>query len=144
MNEFEWLRQMRDLRQPVAPSDALWTRIDAALSGDAGIPAQAPPRRWLRRLPGLGIAAALVMAGWLGGHLQQRLQQVPMASAALSAPSWKPADPRLAAAAIELDAARTELRQALQQAPASPALRQLLMNTERQQASLRQLERRAG
>lgn len=144
MNEFEWLRQMRDLRQPVAPPDALWARIDAALDKGADIPARAPQQRWLRRLPGLGVAAALVMAGWLGGHLQQRLQQAPLASHAMPAQTWKPADPRLAAAAIELDAARIELRQALQQAPASPALRQLLMNTERQQASLRQLERRAG
>ena len=31
MNEFEWRRQMRDLRQPLTPQRDLWASIDAAL-----------------------------------------------------------------------------------------------------------------
>lgn len=143
MNEFEWRRQMRELRQPVAPPHDLWSRIDAALDSSA-TPATSPgrqPRHWL---PAIGIAAALVLVGWLGGHLQQRLQSVSAPTIASASQPWKPADPRLAGAAIELTAAQIELRQALQQAPHSPALQQLLANTERQQASLRQLVHQAG
>jgi len=142
MNEFEWRRQMRELRQPLAPPHELWARIDAAL--DHTGPQAATARQRYRWLPAVGIAAALVLAGWLGGRLQQRLQPVPAQATASASQPWKPADPRLAGAAIELDAAQIELRQALRQAPDSPALQQLLANTERQQASLRQLERRAG
>jgi len=46
MNEFEWRRQMRELRTPIAPSANLWTRIDAALE---------PARRFPKTLDqGLG------------------------------------------------------------------------------------------
>lgn len=142
MNEFEWRRQMRELRRPLAPPHDLWARIDAAL--DSAVPHAATARPRHRWLPAIGIAATLVAAGWLGGRLQQRLQPAPTHAVASAEQPWKPADPRLAGAAIELDAARIELRQALRQAPDSPALQQLLANTERQQASLRQLERQAG
>jgi hypothetical protein len=142
MNEFEWRRQMRELRQPVAPPHDLWNRIDAALDGAATT--TNPARRPHYWPAAIGIAAMLVLAGWLGGRLQQRLQPLAAPVVASAPQPWKPADPRLAGAAIELTAAQIELRQALQQAPNSPALRQLLANTERQQASLRQLERQAG
>jgi hypothetical protein len=58
--------------------------------------------------------------------------------------NWKPADPRLAGAATQLNAARMELQQAMQQAPHSPALQRLLIQTERQQSQLRQLASDAG
>ncbi len=32
MNEFEWRRQLRDLRQPQTPQRDLWPSIDAALT----------------------------------------------------------------------------------------------------------------
>jgi hypothetical protein len=35
MNEFEWLRQTRELNQPVAPRNDLWARIDAAIDETA-------------------------------------------------------------------------------------------------------------
>jgi uncharacterized protein HemY len=57
---------------------------------------------------------------------------------------WKPNDPRLAGAALELDAARMELQQAMQQAPDSPALQRLLQQTHAQQNYLRELEKQAG
>ena len=31
MNEFEWHRQLRDLRQPLTPRRDLWTAIEATL-----------------------------------------------------------------------------------------------------------------
>jgi hypothetical protein len=146
MNEFEWRRQMRELRRPVAPPGDLWARIDAAL--DAASPATgantpARPRRAPRWLLAAGMAAMLVLAVGIGWHLHRHAAQAPATDVAAVAP-WKPADPRLAGAAIELNAAQIELRQAMRQAPGSPALQRLLARTEQQQASLRQLEHQAG
>ncbi|MDO1527666.1 hypothetical protein QMK61_02375 [Fulvimonas sp. R45] len=151
MNEFEWRRQMRALRQPVAPRQDLWARIDAALDTAAPIAGPAPRRRH-RVLLAAGLAAALLLAAGLGWQLHRGLA-TPSATQATHTPAahapgpvapWKPDDPRLAGAAIVLDAAQMELRQALRQAPASPALQRLLSHTQQQQASLRQLEHQAG
>jgi hypothetical protein len=50
----------------------------------------------------------------------------------------------LRGAALELDAARMELDQALTQAPHSPALHRLLARTEHQLAQLREQTHEAG
>ncbi|WP_329741551.1 hypothetical protein [Dyella sp. A6] len=142
MNEFEWLRQMRELRQPVAPSNDLWERIDATLvNPDA--PAVAPRRRHPWRIVA-GMAAALVLASGIGWRLQHHAALTAAPPVIASVTPWKPADPRLAGAAIELNAAQIELRQAIQQAPRSPMLRRLLARTQQQQTSLRLLERNAS
>lgn len=149
MNEFEWLRQMRDLRQPLAPRRDLWASIDAALgdaestaAGDA--PAATAPsgsrRRWLIAA---SFAASVALAGAIGWHARNATMTTPVASAP-SVQNWKPADPRLAGAATQLNAARMELQQAMQQAPHSSALQRLLIQTERQQSQLRQLASDAG
>lgn len=141
MNEFEWRRQMRGLRTPVAPPRDLWARIDAAIE-----PAAAAPRRGSR--PGWLLAASFAGLSLLAVSLsprQDRLSEAPQATVAAARQTpWKPDDPRLAGAAIELDAARLELRQALEQAPHSPALQRLLSRTRQQQTRLRQLDRQAG
>lgn len=148
MNEFEWRRQLRDLQQPVVPPRDLWTRIDAAIepaqamaaTGAAGKPHAAHAPVWLLVA---SFAAITLLAISLG--LQQSRHpaqaQAPMAASAPARPDvWKPEDPRLAGAAIELDAARSELRQALQQAPGSDGLQRLLLRTEQQQSRLRHLD----
>jgi hypothetical protein len=154
MNEFEWRRQMRDLRQPVAPPRDLWTSIEAAL--DDAAPADTPaettlvsarsPAHMRRWWLGAGLAASLLLVAGLGLHLRWVSGSATTTIASASTPSskWKPADPRLAGAAIELDAARMELQQAMQQAPDSPALQRILARTEHQQTQLRQLAREAG
>jgi len=148
MNEFEWRRQMRELRQPVAPGDHLWARIDAALDAsanrtDESIAPVATHRR--RRWPVVvGMAATLVLAGGIGWHLRQHMTSDASPPRIVAVTPWKPADPRLAGAAIELHAAQIELRQAIRQAPGSPMLQRLLARTEQQQASLRRFERNAG
>lgn len=45
---------------------------------------------------------------------------------------------------MELDAARMELTQAMQDSPDSAALQRLLLRTERQRDRLRNLEKQAG
>ncbi len=157
MNEFEWRRQLRDLRQPQLPGRDLWASIDAALgdpgalaNADTAPSAAARARRPLRWLGAAALLLALGVAGSLGWQqvrapASTHLAAVSRASSSTApAAPWKPSDPRLAGAAIELDAAHMELRQALQQSPDSTALQRLLLRTERQQAQLRQLSREAG
>jgi hypothetical protein len=138
MNDFEWRRQMRELRTPLAPPGDLWARIDAALP-------TAPTRGSSR--PGWLLAASFAGLSLLAVGLslrQGQLAEPQTTAAATTRADWKPDDPRLAGAAIELDAARIELRQALEQAPNSPALQRLLSRTRQQQSRLRQLDQQAG
>ncbi len=142
MNEFEWRRQMRELQQPHVPRRDLWPAIDAALDqAVADPPARAT---WRRMLAGAAVAGSLLLVVGMAWH-QWFTPTAPAESAGTTRQaSWKPADPRLAGAAIELDAARLELQLAIEQAPDSAALQRLLRHTERQQAQLRQLADRAG
>jgi hypothetical protein len=146
MNEFEWRRQLQELRQPLTPQRDLWTSIEAALADaessipPAPTPDRQPARQW--RLIAASLAASVLLVGGIGWHLLQAPAARPIAST--TSPPWKPADPRLAGASIELDAARMELQQAIQQAPDSPALQRLLSRTEQQQTQLRQLASQAG
>ncbi|GAP67095.1 hypothetical protein MBSD_n2411 [Mizugakiibacter sediminis] len=137
MNELAWLKQARALNAPVEPGRDLWPDIAARIAAPA-------PRR--RRSPRLLLAAASAAVALVVGGISARL----LLEAAADAPAvgrearWNPHDPRLAGAAIELDAARYELRQALDESPKAAFLHRLIDRTERQQARLRQLEHRAG
>jgi hypothetical protein len=151
MNEFEWRRQMRDLNRPVAPRSDLWARIDAVLddaaSSNIAVAAPAAPARHRRSWAlAASIAAVVVLAGGLVWRMQVMHGAASIASdhPSLESAPWKPSDPRLAGAALELDAARMELQQAMQQAPDSPALQRLLQRTHAQQNQLRDLEKQAG
>jgi hypothetical protein len=150
MNEFEWRRQLRDLRQPLTPPPDLWSSLDAALTrgehdsaafDDTPTTARHRSRpRWL-----LGaLAASLILVGSIAWRTIQTPSIVPAAVAKASPSQWKPSDPRLAGAAIELSAAKMELKLALDQAPDSPALQRLLDRTEMQQTQLRQRSHQAG
>ncbi|GGY14636.1 hypothetical protein GCM10008098_01820 [Rhodanobacter panaciterrae] len=151
MNEFEWRRQMRELRQPLTPQRDLWASLAAALDDAERTDAptiQASPmhrsghrQRWLVVA---SLAASVLLAAGIGWHRLQMPTSTPIARVSTAPASWKPADPRLAGAAIELDAARMELQLAIQQAPHSPALQRLLDRTELQQTQLRQLANQAG
>jgi hypothetical protein len=154
MNEFEWLRQMRDLNQPVAPRDDLWARIDAAIDNAAPAVVETPtPIRRARHRQVWALAASAAAVMLLAGGIAWRMHAVAPAAPpvvvsnkpSLENAPWKPSDPRFAGAAVEFGAARMELQQAMQQAPDSPALQRLLQRTEQQQTQLReQLEKQAG
>ena len=147
MNEFEWRRQLRDLRQPVMPQHDLWPSIDAALDRPAAAAettAKASPRRSRQRLALAGLAASALLVAGIGWQLWPMRHAPDVVRTDVAAPVWKPSDPRLTGAAVELAAARMELRQALQQAPDSPALRRLLERTRLQQAQWQGRMRDAG
>jgi hypothetical protein len=146
MNEFEWLRQTRALREPVTPRRDLWPELDAALDAAAATaPAEGRPSRrrqgWLLAASFAGLA---VFAGSVVLHLRDQPANVNTAETTPDAARWHPADPRLAGAAVELDAASMELHQAMEQAPSSPALQRLLYRMQKQQSQLRQMEHEAG
>ncbi|GAA0906304.1 hypothetical protein KR767_02745 [Luteibacter anthropi] len=141
MNELDYLRQMRSLNRPVAPQRDLWAGIEARL--DEGRPAAAVTPRQRRTRPWLmaaAIAGVAVLGGGIGLHLVAPTSLDDMAVG----PAWKPADPRLAGAAIQLDATRMELNQAMREAPDSAALQRLMLRTERQRERLRNFDKQAG
>jgi hypothetical protein len=146
MNEFEWRQQMRKLREPVAPRRDLWDAIDAALEDrdESATPRpavrRASPQPWLLAA---ALAGLFLLAGSVGLRLHHQAGATPNDAPALASAPWKPSDPRLSGAAIELDAARIELLQAMQQSP-SPSLQRLLADTEQQQVQLRHLAQEAG
>jgi hypothetical protein len=153
MNEFEWLRQMRDLNQPVAPRNDLWARIDAAIDNATPAVAETPtPIKRARHRQVWALAASVAAVMVIAGGIVWRMHTVAPPAAPIAAATqptvdnapWKPTDPRFAGAAVEFDAARMELQQAIQQAPNSPALQRLLQRTEQQQMQLRDLEKQAG
>lgn len=147
MNEFEWRQQMRKLREPVAPRRDLWDAIDAALDDRASDAPATQPMRHASRQPWLlaaAVACVFLLAGGISWHLNHDAGIAPNNTPALASAPWKPSDPRLSGAAIELDAARVELQQAMQQSPNSPSLQRLLARTEQQQTQLRHLAQEAG
>jgi hypothetical protein len=138
MNELDYLRQMRSINRPVTPHRDLWADIDARLDDAAAM-----PRRQHRARPWL-MAAAIAGVAVLGGGLGLRLVAPSETNAVATAAPWKPSDPRLTGAAVELDAARMELTQAMQDSPDSAALQRLLLRTERQRDRLRNLDTQAS
>ncbi len=152
MNEFAWRRQLRELRRPLSPPDDLWAAIDARLNQltplQVAPPAAQIEPRGTRRRSRFGVAtlaASVLLCAGIGWRLlRPAAAPAPVVESAAILASWRPADPRLAGASIELEAARMELRQALQQAPHSTALQRLLSRTERQQVRLQRLGREAG
>lgn len=138
MNELDYLRQMRSLNRPVVPHRDLWAGIDARLDE---VPAAADRRH--RTHPWL-MAAAIAGVALLGGGIGLHLVSPTANDGIVAGPAWKPSDPRLSGAAVELDAARMELTQAMQDSPDSAALQRLLLRTERQRDRLRNLDKQAG
>ena len=145
---FEDRQKLRALAQPVEPARDLWPQIAGRI--------QAQPRMSRRRLQWFAMAASLAAVAILAGVFGTRLMQAGRAPSSVahsnafvaasdqSGNRWKPADPRLRGAAVELRAAQGELKQALAIAPHADYLQQLLQRTERQQSRLQRLEHEAG
>src|SRR5699024_5573674 len=95
MNEFEWLKQTRALRQPVAPRTDLWTGIAARIE----TPAAAKAARRPRLLPwamAASVAAISLLAGALVWHQPPvSTPRVATHAAPAAITPWQPRDPRL-------------------------------------------------
>lgn len=139
-NEFQWRNQMRKLNEAVEPARDLWPDIAARIAQ----PVAAAPRRQWRR-PALALAASLVLgigAVFTASQLQ-RVDSSPAVAhaaadgAALTALDWAtPADPKLAAAAQDLDKASADLQAALEARPDAVFLVSMLNRTNAQRMRL--------
>jgi len=143
MNEFEWLRQTRALDRPVAPQRDLWNGIAARIETAPRTTASPRTARWLPLAMAASLGAVSLLAGMLAWH--QRHRPAPaLQPPALAATPWKPADPRLAGAAVELHSAQLELGRAIQAHPDNAWLRHMLEYTRQKQHHLQRLERSAS
>ncbi|HEX7129952.1 MAG TPA: hypothetical protein VF217_07750 [Rhodanobacteraceae bacterium] len=141
---FEDRQKLRALAQPVEPRRDLWPAIAARIE----MQSRAPQRRVRWLAVAASLACAAVIAGAIGIralHSPQPADTPAQVAAAANTPArWKPGDPRLRGAAVELHAAQVELQQALAIAPHSPYLQRLMQSTEHQQSRLRRLDIGAG
>src|SRR5580765_2514782 len=142
--EFQWRNQMRKLNEAVETARDLWPDIAARIAQPV---ATAPRRQWRR--PALALAASLVLgvgAVFTASQLH-RPDSTPMVAvdaahdagdgAALTALDWaRPADPKLAAAAQDLDKASADLQAALEARPDAVFLVSMLNRTNAQRMRL--------
>lgn len=156
MTEFEIQRNLRAMNAPRMPERDLWPSIAARIEAGETAP-RATRRRWLP----LAAAAGTVLA--IAGSLLlftlrdrtdaptesddyamathfQRITPKEAREEALRTGQ----DPRLAGANIVLDAAHSELQQALEQHPDAVFLVSLLNRTNAQRMKIEQLGARAG
>ena len=154
MTDFELQRRLRDLRVPVAPERDLFPAIAARIEGR-----QLVTTRNRRRSPWLYAAAASILVSVITAvgigqmatqradtHLAQRSVDPATlpgmnAAAVAAAPGG---DPRLAAAAMVLDDARTQLEQAIAERPDAVFLVSLMNRTNAQHMKLERLGSNAG
>lgn len=133
MTDLEIQRRLRGMNAPRAPGVDLWPAIEQRIAAPSSLPAsRRPPRRWLPFALAAALPLGLLGAGLLTSHLHSAATSKPVALEQ-DAPRDRPRaldDPRLAGAAIVLDAAQIELRQAIQQNPDAGFLVELLNRTE--------------
>ena len=132
-NEFGWRSGMKALGGAVEPARDLWPDVAARLAP----PARATRRRWLP----LAAAAALLLAVGAGVIGWQLYSAPPFVGTDtnLTAFDWaQPKNPKLAAAAQDLDNASAQLQTALEQHPDAVFLVGLLNRTNGQRMRLMQ------
>lgn len=154
MTDFELQRRLRDLRVEVAPERDLFPAIAARIEGR-----QLAPAGVRRRSPWLyaAVAAILVLVITAVGVGQMAMQRVDdnlvqrnvdpaglpgmNAAAVAGAPGG---DPRLAAASLVIDDARSQLEQAITEHPDAVFLVSLMNRTNAQRMKLERLGSNAG
>jgi hypothetical protein len=157
MTEFEIQRNLRAMNAPRMPERDLWPSIAARIEAGESSAPRATRRRWLP----LAAAASTVLA--IAGSLHfvtlrdhtgapiesddyamatrfQRITPQEARDEALRSGQ----DPRLAGANIVIDAAHSELQQALEQHPDAVFLVSLLNRTNAQRMKIEQLGAKAG
>lgn len=143
-NEFQWRSELRKLGTDAQPQRDLWPQIAARIA------VRPATQRWRM---GLGLAATLIVACGVAAIAWRTQSQVVDATAAAtpshgaagmavdSAPlAWAmPANPVLATAARDLDAANVQLQRAIEQNPQAVFLVGLLNRTNDQRIRLLRL-----
>jgi hypothetical protein len=131
-SEFQWRNELRKLGGPVEPAQELWPQIQARI--------QAPPRQRARWPRVAAAAAVLVMAGGAGVLAwHQRAAQLAEQDTPSTPLEWaQPDNPKLLAAAQDLDSASANLQQALERHPDAVFLVGLLNRTNSQRIRLMQ------
>lgn len=159
MNDFEIQRRLREMNAPRPPQIDLWPAIEKRIA-DEGRAATAPRRtRWLPLAAAAGLLLAVVAGTLVVGLRQQDAapdlavrdarsfeRELPHlspgdADMSLRAPGG---DPRLAGAAVVLDAAQAELEQALAERPDATFLVGMLNRTNARRMKLDHYGARAG
>jgi hypothetical protein len=157
MTEFEIQRKLRAMNAPREPDRDLWPAIAARIesASEASAPHTAR-RRWIPLAAAAGTVFAIVGAlafFAMRGHIDtnasddyamathiERISPAEAREQALRSGE----DPRLAGANIVLDAAHSELQQALEQHPDAVFLVSLLNRTNAQRMKLEQFGAKAG
>ncbi|MGB4860758.1 MAG: hypothetical protein WBP11_15710 [Dokdonella sp.] len=149
MTDFELQRRLRDLRVPLAPGRDLFPAIAARIDGR-----QMATTRIRRRSPWLYVAAAAILVSVItavgigqmatqraDSHLVQRgVDPATLPGMSAAAVAAAPGgDPRLAAAAMVIEHARTQLEQAIAERPDAVFLVSLMNRTNAQHMKLERL-----
>lgn len=142
MKDFEWMRHVRSLNRPVAPQRDVWPQIAEVISAQP-VQQQHPRAYWP-----FALAATLVLS-LVAGFVAWKFRSPTNANSTdiavvADSPLWQPQDPRLVAAAADLDVARAELIQALAVTPEAAYLQRLLARTAGTRERLQNLEQSAG
>ena len=154
MTDFELQRRLRDLRVPVAPESDLFPAIAARIEGrQAAAPGIRRRSRWLYAAAA-AILVSVITAVGMGQMATQRVDDTLVqhsvdpatlpgmnAAAVAGAPGG---DPRLAAASLVVDDARSQLEQAIAERPDDVFLVSLMNRTNAQRMKLERLGSNAG
>ena len=157
MTEFETQRQLRAMNAPRQPEHDLWPAIAARIAASSGTSApQATRRRWMPLAAAASTVFAIVGALTFLA-LRDQVDTSTSSDYAMTthveriSPSQareqalrSGEDPRLAGSSIVLDAAHSELQQALEQHPDAVFLVSLLNRTNAQRMKLEQFGAKAG
>jgi len=154
MNDFEIQRGLRAMNAPRPPGQDLWPAIAARIRSDSETTAPVARRRWIPLAAAAGTLLAIV-GGIAMNSLRERETPSAYADALPRIERISPQDareqaartgedPRLAGPNLVLDAAHSELQQALDQHPDAVFLVSLLNRTNAQRMKLEQFGAKAG
>jgi hypothetical protein len=147
-NEFEWRSQMKKLGESVEPANDLWPGIAARIAQEEARPAVVQ-RRWMRAVAAIAATFVIATGASLLALRSDRTPSTPSSppgaaqvastqnDSAPTAFDWaQPSDPKLAAAARDLDRANADLQAALDAHPDAVFLVSMINRTNAQRMRL--------
>lgn len=152
MNEFELQRQLRGLREPIAPRRDLWSGIESRIDPSKRQPVVPARRRWPMALAASLFVGVLSSVALFSMHTEMQNETTVAASRGESVKvrierarqQARSGDPRLAGSEVVLDSAISELETALQQQPDATFLVGLINRTHAQQRRIARIGLDAG